>query len=85
MRSNNQNEPNNAGGLQISQCQDLAQALKGKNGLFVATTPAGETLILEAAEGHSIAKLCVLPRGSGQSFNVAQVEIENPSAQQQQR
>lgn len=85
---NQQNsQPKIASGLQITECQDLAVALSGMQGVFVASTPEGGTLIIEAAEGHSIASLCLLPKpANGQTtFNFVQVSDQPQTYWQQQR
>lgn len=81
MNQNQQNE-SKLGGLQITQCQDLAVALQGNNGTFVANTPSGEAFIIEAAQGHSIASLCLLPKSQEQTtFNLVKVSNETPQTQ----
>ncbi len=62
------------GGIQVTECRDLAEALRGEEGRFVATMPEGSTLIVDAQAGHSIASLRILPKSqSATNFTVARV------------
>lgn len=87
MQMRNTQQTEQALGLQIAECQDLAVALQGKHGTFVASTPEGTTLVIEAQAGHSIASLCIIPKPlTGlPTFNYAQVSDWEYSQQQRQQ
>ncbi len=67
---------------------DLAETLRGEEGRFVATTPSGDVLIVDAQAGHSIASLRILPRAKGTSFYAAKVAnlrmLDNSSSREGQ-
>jgi hypothetical protein len=73
----------NGGGINVTECKDLADALRGEEGRFVAAMPDGTALIVDAQAGHSIASLKILPKSSdAANFTVTKVAHFQPEAEQ---
>jgi hypothetical protein len=71
------------GGSQVTECKDLADALKGEEGRFVATLSDGATLIVDAQAGHSIASLKIMPKSlDAANFTVTRVAQFQPESEQ---